>query len=1076
MRSTIRQTVRDTVTKNKRSLTGNVLPIDELIPSANLLHYINPNSAKTYSTGVNISQIVDETGDVFLPQVTSNFMAWDETAFGGYGGCLSRSLSECLRAPNRTLTDGMVFAGAMYIPDTYASHELLSFALGSTISSTDHLVCFGTSGQVGFQRRGIDDAIVYAGKDNDHYRGQYIVYVLEYKSSTEVNVWVNQGGPVQITLEPESSMASRNRYLYGRGVNAIYGDFVVTDASLDDMGITAGQIIASLAKAHNITPVIFPELDNAYVSLNGSYPETWEGIENAGDEIDSEVVASTPLHIIFAAGQSNMTGESDTGQLDINGLDRAHPDVWHTPAAGGVFGSEQPFQFKVYANASVTPAMAFCRYYADNILPEGHKVLLICGAQSGSSLHTDWKKSTGTLYTDMLDYISTALGYNESNILKAILWSQGEADRAESSPESTYITNFTNWMTDVRSDLGDHFPVIIMSCNKNTTQAGIPEIISAQNKLKEGGANGIADVLLQSWDYNKYGDGTKFGVLANNADSVHYDSRAQRIRGVQSAIIFNDWANDLKALYDISDSKTIVQSNGLVFAVNEQLGKDYSLSQSDIDLRPQIGLETLNGINVLTFDGDDDYLQFDFEFQNVLDIANGDNTVFIVYKTNTPAAKQRVVNGFNTGGGTRWGITHNINSNSSLTMVNNSSFTPVDLKVDLDTNYHIAAMVVSGSNLTAMRDSVNYAKTEAKAVPLDINICRVGASSAPAEHLDGSIAQIIIEKRAFTKAELIEQFKILWEKYDIAPVFTSLGGQSNGDDRFTSAIYEFNATSPVNNQYINGTSRGRALLNSNGGTNTWYNWDTRTIEGDAWDKYAASIAHYDVSYVVWDHGESDFIATYFDRYETAIKEVFAEIHARTGADIYVTSPFGTSNSGSAWDGTTPDESAQGIREIYFRVIDEVPYVKKGAERFDLPKSDSQHLTTLGRQLLAERDAYILAGGSAGPEVSNVVRSGTTVTVTITHGDGTDFGPSTGIEGFNFTDDGVEIAITSAVRTNATTITLTLNSAPTGAEVLYYYRGDNGIGVTDEANLVIDNSTGVTGLSKGMPLRAMKWEL
>jgi hypothetical protein len=52
----------------------------------------------------------------------------------------------------------------------------------------------------------------------------------------------------------------------------------------------------------------------------------------------------------------------------------------------------------------------------------------------------------------------------------------------------------------------------------------------------------------------------------------------------------------------------------------------------------------------------------------------------------------------------------------------------------------------------------------------------------------------------------------------------------------------------------------------------------------------------------------------------------------------------------------------------------------------------------------------------------------------------------------------------------------LDSAPTGDEVLYYYFGDNGVGVTDEANLVIDNSTGVTGLSKGMPLRAMKWEL
>lgn len=516
--------------------------IQDLIPSDDLLHYITSDSVKTYATGSDISQITDEKGAVFLPQVTSSYMEDVPSAFGGRGGCRSRSLNECLRAPNRVLTNGMVFAGVASLPDTYSTHELISFALGSTISSTDHLTCQATSGRVGFVRRGIDDVTVYAGKDNDHYRNQILVYVIEYKSSTEVNVWINDGrGAPHITLAPETSMATRNRILYGRGVDAIYGDFLVTTNSLSGMGITADQIIKALAKDHGITPVIFPELDSAYITLNGSYPETWTGIENAGDEITAPELAATPLHIIFAGGQSNMTGEADTGQLDINGLDRAHPNVWAMHATGVTYGSEQPFQFKVYVNASVTPAMAFARYYADNLLPEGHKVLVICGAQSGSSLHTDWKKSTGTLYTDMLNYISTALGYNAGNELKAILWSQGEADRAQPSPESTYITNFTNWMSDVRSDLGTGFPVVVMSLNKYTTQTGVPEIISAQEKLQEGGANGITGVLLQSWDYTKYGDGTKFGILANNSDSVHYDSRAQRIRGVQAAKLYENY-------------------------------------------------------------------------------------------------------------------------------------------------------------------------------------------------------------------------------------------------------------------------------------------------------------------------------------------------------------------------------------------------------------------------------------------------------------------------------------------------------------------------------------------------------
>jgi hypothetical protein len=213
------------------SFLESILPINELIPSANLLHHITPSSTRNFSSGSLISSIIDNKGTTINPQVASNFMTWDPTAFNGYGGCRSDTLNQCLTAPTRVLTPGMVFAGVVRMPNTFTTNEVMSFALGSSISSTDHLVMFGTSGQVFFQRRGVDDvSIPITPKDNDDYRGRDVIYVLEYVSSSVVNFWINNISDTPVTVEPEASMATRNRYLYGRGVGAIYGDFVVTNA------------------------------------------------------------------------------------------------------------------------------------------------------------------------------------------------------------------------------------------------------------------------------------------------------------------------------------------------------------------------------------------------------------------------------------------------------------------------------------------------------------------------------------------------------------------------------------------------------------------------------------------------------------------------------------------------------------------------------------------------------------------------------------------------------------------------------------------------------------------------------
>jgi hypothetical protein len=285
--------------------------------------------------------------------------------------------------------------------------------------------------------------------------------------------------------------------------------------------------------------------------------------------------------------------------------------------------------------------------------------------------------------------------------------------------------------------------------------------------------------------------------------------------------------------------------------------------------------------------------------------------------------------------------------------------------------------------------------------------------------------------------------------------------------------------------YGDGATLGFALLTSNGGQ--WFSVSQNKLMGQGWLKYKDAIKKLQtktlakIIKIIWDHGEGDFITLVnstnpvisFPRYyKRALKAIYTQTRVYLPTvEIYVTIPAGTLNDGTSWDGSTPDKSAQTMREIYFDIIDELNYVKKGAERFDLEYlPDSILLTDASYVTLAARDSHILNGGGIGPEVTNVVLSGSTLTITITHDGGTDFTPTTNIQGFYLTNNRSAIPLTNVNRVSATTITATLSSTPSGSKILYYVYGNKGVGITDLTKILRDDS------SMNMPLRAMKWVL
>jgi len=61
----------------------------------------------------------------------------------------------------------------------------------------------------------------------------------------------------------------------------------------------------------------------------------------------------------------------------------------------------------------------------------------------------------------------------------------------------------------------------------------------------------------------------------------------------------------LKAHYDASDTSTISLSGSAVTQWNDKSGNGYNITQGTSARRPQSGVNTLNGKNVITFDGND---------------------------------------------------------------------------------------------------------------------------------------------------------------------------------------------------------------------------------------------------------------------------------------------------------------------------------------------------------------------------------------------------------------------------------------------------------------------------------------
>lgn len=161
---------------------------------------------------------------------------------------------------------------------------------------------------------------------------------------------------------------------------------------------------------------------------------------------------------------------------------------------------------------------------------------------------------------------------------------------------------------------------------------------------------------------------------------------------------------------------------------------------------------------------------------------------------------------------------------------------------------------------------------------------------------------------------------------------------------------------------------------------------------------------------------------------------------------------------------TPAAQWSWLREAEKSIADPAVSIYLGATTIDLELSgDNIHLSAAGyrnglqRMALAMRD--VLASGTyhRGPKIVAIEYSGASVTVDVEHVAGTDFTPASGITGFAVTDSVGALTITSAVRTTAMRITLSLDRDISGVATVTYQAGASPVvtgAVTDNTSLAL----------------------
>ena len=227
----------------------------------------------------------------------------------------------------------------------------------------------------------------------------------------------------------------------------------------------------------------------------------------------SGAMQSPPAAVFILAGQSNMVGQGQIAELDVN-LRRQPANVEFYRTGVRTPMSEQPSAGPEFSLASELSHSMSTR-----------QIVLIKYAVGGVSLLAwapDWvatqaaltqNEQVGPLYRNLLDQIGS-ITKNRRVEFAGVFWMQGERDARYPIAARDYESNLAGLIQRLRRDLKTpRLPFIFGQVNPPAaTYPGLADVRSAQVTI----ARTVSDTTLVPTD-----------DLTKRADGLHYDTRGQ---------------------------------------------------------------------------------------------------------------------------------------------------------------------------------------------------------------------------------------------------------------------------------------------------------------------------------------------------------------------------------------------------------------------------------------------------------------------------------------------------------------------------------------------------------------------
>jgi len=268
----------------------------------------------------------------------------------------------------------------------------------------------------------------------------------------------------------------------------------------------------------------------------GQYPGSQSGADLWGEEIRSANIGayggdgvdctanigSQPMHVFLLAGQSNMAGRGELGEIDRT----PHPRVFALNAKDEWVIATEPVHFDKPEVRGTGPGLAFAKDIAER--NPDNRIGLVPTAVGGSGIQTwtpgGYHEKTGLYpWDDAVRRLRVAM---QSGELKAILWHQGESD---SGPETAtlYEARLHELIRRFRDVAGDDL---------------LPFIVGQLGQFKEW-SDGRQLVNAVHEDVPTHFDRTRFvssDGLNHIGDKTHFDAPSARELGHRYAAAYAD--------------------------------------------------------------------------------------------------------------------------------------------------------------------------------------------------------------------------------------------------------------------------------------------------------------------------------------------------------------------------------------------------------------------------------------------------------------------------------------------------------------------------------------------------------